>query len=139
MTKKKGAAHPELGSEKGNAAALDDNDDITALILTVNRVERELESNTALNDYVFNSAREHVERGTRFGMQAITEELRWTDRTDSNGKDMAINNNDAAIIARLIVERIPEAAQLIELRRSKFDAVFEARRAIRGTAQEAAS
>lgn len=128
MTKKKDAAHPyELGSEKGNAAALDDIDDITALIQTVNRVERELEANKALKEFIVTSAREHVERGTRFGMQGLVEEMRWRPRADSMGRDMTLNNSDCAIVTRLLMEHMPEVAPLIECRRSKYDRVFELR------------
>ena len=128
MTKKKDAAHPyELGSEKGNAAALDDIDDITALIQTVNRVERELEANKPLKEFIVTSAREHVERGTRFGMHGLVEEMRWRPRADSRGRDMTLNNNDAAIVTRLLIEQMPEVVPLIECRRSKYDRVFELR------------
>lgn len=61
--KKKEAAHPWLDGETGNAAAMDTEDDITALILTVNRVERELEANTPLKEFIVTRAREHVEHG----------------------------------------------------------------------------
>ncbi len=127
MTKKKEAAYPWLGGETGNAAAMDTEDDITPLILTVSRVERELEANTPLKEFIVTRAREHMERGTRFGMQGLVEEMRWRPRADSKGRDMTLNNNDAAIVTRLLIEQMPEVAPFIECRRSKYDRVFEMR------------
>lgn len=127
MTKKKEAAYPWLGGETGNAAAMDTEDDITPLILTVSRVERELEANTPLKEFIVTRAREHVERGTKFGMQGLVEEMRWRPRADSKGRDMTLNNNDAAIVTRLLIEQMPEVAPFIECRRSKYDRVFELR------------
>lgn len=125
--KKKEAAHPWLDGETGNAAAMDTEDDITALILTVNRVERELEANTPLKEFIVTRAREHVERGTRFGMQCLVEEMRWRPRADIKGRDMTLNNNDAAIVTRLLIEQMPEVAPYVERRHSKYDRVFELR------------
>lgn len=131
MTVKKEAAYPlELGGETGNAAAKSDSttwDDITALTHRVWEVERWQDANGPLVDFIDMRARKHVECGTRFGMQSIIEDIRWYRPTDGKGCDAAINNSWVSILTRLLIERMPEVAPLIECRRSKYDRVFELR------------
>lgn len=131
MTIKKEAAYPlELGGKTGNAAAKSDSttqDDITALTHRVWDVERWQDANGPLVDFIDRRARKHVECGTRFGMQSIIEDIRWYRPTDGKGCDAAINNSWVPILTRLLIERMPEVAPLIECRRSKYDVIFEMR------------
>lgn len=131
MTEKKEAAYPlELVGKTGNAAAKSDStiqEDITALTHRVWDVERWQDANGPLVDFIDRRARKHVECGTRFGMQSIIEDIRWYRPVDSKGCDAAINNSWVPILTRLLIERMPEVAPLIECRRSKYDVIFEMR------------
>lgn len=131
MTEKREAAYPlELGGKTGNAAAKSESttqDDITALTLRVNEVERWQDTNGPLVDFIDRRARKHVECGTRFGMQSIIEDIRWYRPADSKGCDAAINNSWVSILTRLLIERMPEVEPFIERRRSKYDLVFKLR------------
>lgn len=45
----------------------------------------------------------------------------------SDGSDVKVNNNMAPILARLLIEWVPECAAFVERRVSAYDEVFECR------------
>lgn len=60
-------------------------------------------------------------KGERISAQAIIEDVRRIDFTDTHGKPTRTNNDFAPILARWIVARHPETAEHIERRRCIFD------------------
>jgi len=95
-------------------------------------VERRYFGDSRVETYFTDHARACAAAGRRFSTYERAEWLRWYKLSDSRGRDIEVNNTDIPILARLTVERVPECEPFIELRKSKYDAVFEARRAIRG-------
>lgn len=83
--------------------------------------------NPILGAHFIDYAKDCAERGKRFSVYEPAEWLRWHKPADSHGKDSAVNNSDLPIISRLLVEKVPECAELLERRSSKYDVVFEAR------------
>lgn len=94
--------------------------------------ERRYFGDARIEAYFTDHARACAAAGRRFSTYERAEWLRWYKPSDSRGRDIEVNNTDIPILARLTVERVPECEPFIELRKSKYDAVFEARRAIRG-------
>ncbi len=82
--------------------------------------------------YFTDHARACAAAGRRFSTYERAEWLRWYKPSDSRGRDIEVNNTDIPILARLTLERVPEAVPFMELRKSKFDAVYQARKAIHG-------
>lgn len=67
--------------------------------------------------------------GKRFSVHERGSYYTWADVSDKRGKDIKVNHNDSPVLARLLVERVPQCLPYIELRRSKWDKVFSMRRA----------
>ena len=95
----------------------------------VAEVERRYLSDSRLAAYFLDHARACAAAGRRFSLYERCQWLRWYRPSDSKGRDVTVNNSDIAILARLIVERVPESEPFVEVRRSIYDPVFEARRA----------
>ena len=95
-------------------------------------VERRYFGDARIEAYFTDHARACAAAGRRFSTYERAEWLRWYKPSDSRGRDIEVNNSDVPIIARLTLERVPEAVPFMELRKSKFDAVYQARRASRG-------
>ena len=94
--------------------------------------ERRYFGDSRIEAYFTDHARACAAAGRRFSTYERAEWLRWYKPSDSKGRDIEVNNSDVPIIARLTLERVPEAERFMELRKSKFDAVYQARRASRG-------
>lgn len=114
-----GTTEAEGVSEKVNAQI----DDITPeglqrLSLRVKRVEREYAE--LLETWLIPYARDCAISGRRFSVGERCDYLAW------HGVK-SCSHNDQPILARVLLQRMPEARGLVELRRCKVDAVFEAR------------
>lgn len=75
--------------------------------------------NPRLYDVYVRLAQAKVRAGRRFGIKALTEDVRWEVR-NTWGQDEAgfkLNNNWPAYIARDLITDIPECGELIETRR----------------------
>lgn len=83
-------------------------------------------------------AKECTAAGRRFSIHAQGSYFSEYDVSDRRGESIRLNHNDAPILARLVVERVPQCLPFVELRRSKWDEVFAERPAY-AKAQEAAS
>ena len=94
--------------------------------------ERRYFGDSRIEAYFTDHARACAAAGRRFSTYERAEWLRWYKPSDSRGRDIAVDNTDIPIIARLTLERVPEAVPFMELRKSKFDAVYQARKAIHG-------
>lgn len=94
--------------------------------------ERRYFGDARIEAYFTDHARACAAAGRRFSTYERAEWLRWYRPSDSRGRDIEVNNSDVPIIARLTLERVPEAVPFMELRKSKFDAVYQARKAIHG-------
>lgn len=94
--------------------------------------ERRYFGDAHIEAYFTDHARACAAAGRRFSTYERAEWLRWYKPSDSQGRDIEVNNTDIPIIARLTLERVPEAVPFMELRKSKFDAVYQARMAIHG-------
>lgn len=94
-------------------------------------VECFLTENPSLRDELVETAQASVRSGRKFGVREVLERWRWYRPVTSGGSDLRVNNNDAPIIARLLIEWVPECAGLIELRASAYDEVFADRAADR--------
>lgn len=94
--------------------------------------ERRYFGDARIEAYFTDHARACAAAGRRFSTYERAEWLRWYKPSDSRGHDIAVDNTDIPIIARLTLERVPECEPFIELRKSKYDAVYQARKAING-------
>lgn len=94
-------------------------------------VERFLTDNPRLKEELVGAARESARSGKRFGVRETLERWRWFRPVMSDGSDVKVNNNMAPILARLLIEWVPECAAFVERRASAYDEVFECRRAER--------
>ena len=90
-------------------------------------VERFLTDNPRLKEELVEVARESARSGRRFGVRETLERWRWFRPVMSDGSDVKVNNNMAPILARLLIEWVPESAAFIERRASVYDEVFECR------------
>lgn len=95
-------------------------------------VERRYFGDSRIEAYFTDHARACAAAGRRFSTYERAEWLRWYRPSDSQGRDIEVNNTDIPILARLTLERVPECEPFIELRKSKYDAVYQARKAING-------
>lgn len=90
-------------------------------------VERFLTDNPRLKEELVGAARESARSGKRFGVRETLERWRWFRPVMSDGSDVKVNNNMAPILARLLIEWVPECAAFVERRASVYDEVFECR------------
>ncbi len=136
MSDKKKAHSDCLAAGSGLAEAESATNDNTAQFEELARqyaeVERRYFGDSRIEAYFTDHARACAAAGRRFSTYERAQWLRWYKPSDSRGRDIEVDNTDIPIVARLTVERVPECEPFIELRKSKYDAVFEARRAIRG-------
>lgn len=116
----------------GEKESAENDSTIEELTLRVAAVERRYFSDPRIEAYFCDHARACAAAGRRFSTYERAEWLRWFRPSNSLGHDIEVDNTDIPIVARLTVERVPECLPFIELRRSKYDAVFEARRSNRG-------
>lgn len=116
----------------GADSATDDDTSFEELARLYADAERRYFGDTRVEAFFTDHARACAAAGRRFSTYERAEWLRWCRPTDSRGREIEVNNSDIPIIARLTLERVPEAVPFMELRKSKFDAVYQARRAIRG-------
>lgn len=119
----------------GRIEAIEAQDDSTSfeeLARQYAEVERRYFGDPRIEAYFTDHARACAAAGRRFSTYERAEWLRWYKPSDSRGRDIEVNNTDIPIIARLTLERVPEAVPFMELRKSRFDAVYQARRARRG-------
>jgi len=97
-----------------------------ACAATVERVRAFFDANPDLWSELVAEARRHVATGARFGVQTAIERWRWYRPVVSGGEAFRLDNTWGAVIARLLVEAVPECRPFIELRRSRFDGFFTA-------------
>ena len=90
-------------------------------------VERFLADNPHLKEELVRVARESARSGKKFGVRETLERWRWFRPVMSDGSDVKVNNNMAPILARLLIEWVPECAAFVERRASAYDEVFECR------------
>lgn len=90
-------------------------------------VERFLADNPHLKEELVGVARESARSGKKFGVRETLERWRWFRPVMSDGSDVKVNNNMAPILARLLIEWVPECAAFVERRVSAYDEVFECR------------
>ena len=112
--------------------ARDDSTSFEELARRYAEVERRYFGDARIEAYFTDHARACAAAGRRFSTYERAEWLRWYRPSDSRGRDIEVNNTDIPVIARLTLERVPEAVPFMELRKSKFDAVYQARKAIHG-------
>ena len=113
------------GTAQQNEKVKRQDDFITAeelgrLSLQVRRVEREHAD--LLETWLIPYARDCAISGRRFSVGERCDYLAW------HGVK-SCSHNDQPILARVLLEKVPEARGLVELRKCAVDAVFEARRA----------
>ena len=95
------------------------------LVMTV---EHEyFEANPRKGELFTNYARDCVAAGRKFSIYERGQWVTWFNPSDSHGKDWGVNHNHVPILARLVVERVPECYPYIQLKPSKFDVVFDER------------
>lgn len=111
---------------------MDDDTSFEDLARQYAEVERRYFGDSRIEAYFTDHARACAASGRRFSTYERAEWLRWYKPSDSRGRDIEVNNTDIPIIARLTLERVPEAVPFMELRKSKFDAVYQMRKASRG-------
>lgn len=122
----------DAAKSAGEKVSCTENDStIEELSLRVSAVERRYFSDPRIEAYFCDHARASAAAGRRFSTYERAEWLRWFKPSDSHGHDIEVDNTDIPIVARLTVERVPECAPFIELRRSKYDAVFAERANVR--------
>lgn len=122
-TRKEEGAGRTKGTAQQNEKVKRQDDSITAeelerLSLQVKRVEREHAD--LLETWLIPYARDCAISGRRFSVGERCDYLAW------HGVK-SCSHNDQPILARVLLQRVPEARGLVELRRCKVDAVFEAR------------
>ena len=120
------------GLAEAESATNDDTAQFEELARQYAEVERRYFGDSRIEAYFTDHARACAAAGRRFSTYERAEWLRWYKPSDSRGRDIEVNNTDIPIIARLTLERVPEAVPFMELRKSRFDAVYQARRARRG-------
>lgn len=126
-----GSGTTQSAGEKVSCAENDSTTEVRRL--RVAEVERRFAGiDKHLWDELVQTAQEHAAAGRWFNIQGIVEGWRDGGRVTGDGGSFRLNHNDCPILSRLLVEAVPECKPYIELRKSKYDAVFEARRAIRG-------
>lgn len=72
-------------------------------------------------------ARGRAADGRKFSIYERGQWVTWFNPSDSHGRDWGVNHNHVPILARLVVERVPECYPFIQLKPSKFDVVFDER------------
>lgn len=97
------------------------------LLRNIGRVERFFADNPSLLDELDALAEQHIASGRKFAIQEVVERWRWYRPVVSDGADLRINNSWCPIMSRLLVERHPQAAELIEMRASVYDDIFAGR------------
>lgn len=130
MTENKKARSQSLaarGSGRTKTASVSNAHSIEELRRNVADVERFLGENPHLKEELVEVARESASNGRRFGVREVLERWRWFCPVVSDGSDIKVNNNMASILARLVIEWVPESAAFIERRASVYDEVFECR------------
>lgn len=120
------------GLAEAESATNDDTAQFEELARQYAEVERRYFGDSRIEAYFTDHARACAAAGRRFSTYERAEWLRWYKPSDSRGRDIEVNNTDIPIIARLTLERVPEAVPFMELRKSKFDAVYQARKVNRG-------
>ena len=97
-------------------------EDLERLSLRVKQVDRE--HGEFMRVWLMPHALQCVASNRRFSVSEYCDRKSW------QGVD-APDHNAQPIVARLLAERLPECRPYIELRRSKYDAVFAERAAVR--------
>lgn len=64
-------------------------------------------------------ALEAAARGHRFGIGQLAERVRWEVALSTTGDAFKVNNSYRAYVARELIRRHPDLAELIELRHTK--------------------
>lgn len=98
-----------------------------SIVADVDRVRRRIERNPRHYQRLCDMAREHAAKGRRFSPQLWREFHSDHDLADEQGGNFRVSNSDVAIYARFLLRDVPEARNVIVLRRSKYDPVFEGR------------
>ena len=68
-------------------------------------------------------ARSAARNSRPFGIALLTERLRWEFQVERGNQQFAVNNSYRAYIARELQRRIPALADVMRLRRTKYDGV----------------
>ena len=117
-------AAPKLQLEAKSTNEVCVTDDITTteelerLSLRVKSTERE--NAELINTWLVPYARQCAVTGRYFSVGEYCDRL-------SVGQVVPSDHNDHAILARIVAERVPSARRYMQLRKSKFDAVFGSR------------
>lgn len=130
MSKKE--ARPRAVAARGNGqdvavGAVDKEHSTDELLRNVRRVELFFGENPSLLAELDAYVERHIASGRKFAIQEVVERWRWYRPVVSDGTDLRINNSWCPIMSRLLVERHPQAAELIEMRASAYDAIFSGR------------
>ena len=135
-----GSDAAKSAGEKALCAADDciSSEELERLRHEVNSVELEYFGGSGKGDPFIDYAVRCAEAGRRFSIHERGSYFTWHDASDKRGQSIKLNHNDGPILARLVVERVPQCLPFIELRRSQYDKVF-AERAAYVAAQENAS
>lgn len=118
---------PARGSGRTKTVSVSNAHSTEELRRNVADVERFLAENPHLKEELIEVARESARSGRRFGVRETLERWRWFRPVMSDGSDVKVNNNMAPILARLLIEWVPECAAFVERRASAYDEVFECR------------
>lgn len=113
------------GSGLEEAEKARDDSDFSRAAREVGRVRAFFENNPLLWDELRAVCESHLASGRPFGIQEQIERWRWFRPTTSDGSELKLNNSWSPIIARLLIAEYPEAAELVERRRSRYDMLFE--------------
>ena len=124
MAKKEARSRCSAATEGGNMHRTHSTEELRR---NVADVERFLAENPRLKEELVEVARESARSGRRFGVRETLERWRWFRPVMFDGSDVKVNNNMAPILARLLIEWVPECAAFVERRASVYDEVFECR------------
>lgn len=133
----------EQEDERNHRRYVNTNDDTTTdererLKHVVESVEHEYFGGSGKGEPFEEYAKECAAACRKFSVHERGSYYTWADVSDKRGESIKVDHNDAPILARLLVERVPKCLPFIELRRCKWDAIFMERVAY-VAAQEAAS
>lgn len=107
------------------------NDELERLRHAVTSVELEYFGGSGKGDPFIDYAKRCAEAGRKFSIHERGAFFTWHAASDMRGRSIKLNHNDGPILARLVVERVPQCLPFIELRRSRYDIVFAERAAAR--------
>lgn len=110
------------GTDTASSRYINEKDCSTTEGLSLRAKEVEREYRDVIERFLVPYARECVSTGRRFSVHERLDWLRWHGAA-------SVNHDAQPILARIVLDRVPEARGLVETRKSKWDEVFSERAA----------